>query len=771
MIFDMNDIPKTIAVTTDTVYADFVANSRGHWPQYRAAFRGKIPELKPGQAHKFVSNWIDRFFERTDSSDPCLVEKLIDSAIQDQKLNGLGLVATAILAIRRKQFSKAAELAERAYAGDQHEVFAQRIFLAAGEEKQDLQLEIDDWLSDRFCNNPFTDLEIIQSGDLYTCCAAWMPAHIGSAHDDTTDHWQAARAQELRRSIIDGDFSYCSRLSCPKIAKRTLPLRADIKDQNLRDQIELHGSAEAPAPDRVLLSYDISCNLSCPSCRLKTISFGGKAAAKLDDFYDDRIAPLISSAGLIKITGSGDPFGSNHFRHVLQELTAEKADRARLQLQTNGVLFDERAWNDLSLEGHVKSVWISVDAINSETYAELRRGGDFERLKKNLRFLGEKRKQGCFEEYRLDFVVQAGNFRQMPDYVDMARDFGADGVHFLMLRNWGTFTPKQYQDLAVTFEDHPEYEEFLDVLADPRLGESFVDLGNLAPLREPKKSAPRKIYRTDAPPVGNSDDVKVLLVLGTRRTGSNYLFGCMDKLTDVYTLREVFNPAGAFGLNNRSNTGFRHFSTIIGRKIDSDRDKELTSYLRSDPVDAIFQLRRLAAGMGCNTVALKIFEDQIDPDILFDKILSDPAVVPIILKRKMLSSYISLIKAFEAKSWIGGDLTDIRPLVDLDKFREWQVQIRAWYNLIDDALRKHKKHAVNLHYESITNALPKETLDSLVVQLQEHGVFLETASIDFPPPTVRQDQTTDTLKRIGNGDEIHSELKRRGLFSDAMSYP
>ena len=63
--------------------------------------------------------------------------------------------------MRQKRFKAAAELAERAYAADQHETFAQRIFLAAMEGKHDLHLEVDDWLEDRFCENPFTDVEII----------------------------------------------------------------------------------------------------------------------------------------------------------------------------------------------------------------------------------------------------------------------------------------------------------------------------------------------------------------------------------------------------------------------------------------------------------------------------------------------------------------------------------------------------------------------------------------------------------------------------------
>ena len=44
----------------------------------------------------------------------------------------------------------------------------------------------------------------------------------------------------------------------------------------------------------------------------------------------------------------------------------------------------------------------------------------------NFVFLGELRGQDQIRRLRLDFVVQARNFREMPDAVDIARAFGFD---------------------------------------------------------------------------------------------------------------------------------------------------------------------------------------------------------------------------------------------------------------------------------------------------------------------------------------------------------
>jgi hypothetical protein len=398
----------------------------------------------------------------------------------ESEASALVILMAALVALEAGLWDRAARLAERVTSGHQHDLFAQRILLAARERSPSLRLEADDWLADRFCGNPFEEIEIRSDGKVNMCCSAWMPAPIGSINEQTGDqYWNSVEAAEIRSSILNGDFSYCSRLHCPKIVQRTLPRRQEVVAPLQRDCIDLELIVVDHKPRRVVLSEDRSCNLSCPSCRTQLIQLGQQATSELDRTFDARIEPILAEANQIKITGSGDPFGSRHFRHVLKRLCSSPATARRIQIQTNGVLFDEKAWGDLGLEGHVSTVWISVDAARSETYEVVRRGGSFDRLCQNLRFLGRVRAEGRFDLLRFDFVVQAFNFQEMPDFVDFARSTGADGVHFLMLRNWGTFTPQEFRDRNVGSPNHPEHAAFLAVLADPRMSSPFVDLGNV----------------------------------------------------------------------------------------------------------------------------------------------------------------------------------------------------------------------------------------------------------------------------------------------------
>lgn len=741
-------------------YARFAADSAAEAPAYVRLMRGRGEVLEINAAERFARDWLARRRRRL---GPQVEGEIVEGALADGALNGLGLVAAAYVALQAKRFAEAQVLAERAYATDQHETFAQRLFLAAAEESTTLRLAVDDWLEDRFCPNPFTDVEVIGSGDVYTCCAAWLPAAIGSARDpERRDYWQGERARELRRSVLDGDFGHCSRLSCPKIAGRTLPRRDEVREPALRAAIESHGAAPVPPPARVLLSYDTSCNLSCPSCRDRLLSLGQAEARGLDAFYDDRIAPLLKHARAIKVTGSGDPFGSRHFRHVLAKLTATPAPEPRLQLHTNGVLMDRRAWAGLRLAGHVRSVWVSVDAAEAETYAVLRRGGSFTRLLANLAFLGEMRAAGQIGEFRLDFVVQAENFRQMPAFVALARRVGADGVHFLMLRNWGTFSAEEYRAKAVCFEHHPQFRALMAVLRDPALDAPGVDLGNLAPLRQRAlEEAPRA---PEAHPLSPA-----VVFLAAPRTGSNYLMECMHGLKGLLVLQEVFNPEGAFGFGAQGAL-LDAFAGLIGAPLINERDPRLIAHIARDPEAALAEIRAVAAAEGFAAVALKVFPGHLPDEVLKEKVLEDPGLAKIFIARPLLETYISYRKAQLTEGWWRRDSTEIRPELEIGAYEVWLAQTRAWYEGAQRAVLDAGQRFGWLSYADFAASNPVRVLDGMAAMLHDLGLPLARGQVPAPK-SFRQDTTADVFARIANGPAFRAALQQRGLLEISLAPP
>ena len=406
---------------------------------------------------------------------------LFDAAVTARaRLKRVTLNSVARLALARGQWDVARHLAGEVVARDHHDLVAQRIIDASYERSPTLETEVDRWLASRRCNAPFDQIETRVNRSVHFCCSAWQPVPIGRIDSsDGGDFWTSAAAAEIRRSVTEGDFTHCSRWHCPAIATRRLP--------HAPARAQAGGVLPKPlvpaAPRRVILSHDRSCNLACPSCRNKLILMDHAASDRLDDMVERCLLPLLESAKQIKVTGSGDPFGSRHFRSVLKSLCRQQVAGRRIQLHTNGLLASERAWNELGLWDKVSSVWVSVDAADEATYAELRRGGSFAQLLPALRFLGTLRAGGAIDSLRLDFVVQAVNFDEMGDFVDLAQRVGADGVYFLRLRNWGNQSAEAFRRIDVCDQAHPEYPLLLRRLTDPRLAQAHVDLGSLATLR------------------------------------------------------------------------------------------------------------------------------------------------------------------------------------------------------------------------------------------------------------------------------------------------
>jgi len=295
------------------------------------------------------------------------------------------------------------------------------------------------------------------------------------------DLWNSIEAQKIRSGILDGSFSHCDCDVCPMIVARTLPLRKEISGQF--GEVISSGLTVLPrGPECVKLAHDDTCNLSCPSCRRGRIVAGGKRQAELDRILHEFILPFLRDTKMLELSGDGDPFASRHYRAILRE-TARTNPAMKIGLHTNGVLCDENAWAECSLAGRVSRVEVSIDAASADTYAVVRRGGNFERLLENLAFLAELRSGGSIELLKLSFVVQQLNFHEMPDFVRLGQRFNADQVYFSLIRHWWdrAMTAKEFAQAQVWRRNHPQYREFVSVLKNKALREKLVDLGNVRP--------------------------------------------------------------------------------------------------------------------------------------------------------------------------------------------------------------------------------------------------------------------------------------------------
>jgi hypothetical protein len=364
-------------------------------------------------------------------------------------------------------------------------------------------------LQGRFCPRPFEVLVSGQStrwnedtnvteqvmGASYLCdCAAWLPYVAGNVVEaDSPDAvWNSDQAQEIRRSVLDGDYSYCSRTLCPAIVNDTLPRSEEITSPRLRRIIERRETVLEDGPRLIALGHDSSCNLACPSCRVGIVMADKAQNERLDRARDRVILPLLRDRQVgLHLTAWGDPFASRHYRSILETLREPEFDGVSLYLLTNGLGLTPNVWTTMPhLAEKIVELGVSVDAATKETYENVRRPGRWEVIRENLTVIGEMSKAGRFLRNRfasgtqsmrsdlfldgkdpisfaLGFVVQSANFREMPAFVRLSEEVGADAVMFQRYYSFGHEDAAVYSAKDVATPAHPEHEELQAILREP----------------------------------------------------------------------------------------------------------------------------------------------------------------------------------------------------------------------------------------------------------------------------------------------------------------
>jgi hypothetical protein len=401
-----------------------------------------------------------------------------------------GLIARGDLLLAAGDVEGAIHVAQRALRVQAVCMTAQDLLLRAYRRKRDAgsddpELALVDYdLSDRFCPMPFTHLSTGFQGNAFVCtCPAWVPFPVGNVLEaETPDEvWNSDAAVEIRRSIHDGDFGYCSRTQCSYMLAHKLPLKSDVTDPLLRRYIDERTTVVPEAPRLVEINHDPTCNLACPSCRTEIV---GSTRAEQADFSlaaDRILLPLMRRVeGQVYISGGGEALASRHCRSILATLNRDEYPGLSVYLITNAQLLTPKRWATLpTLPEMLSRVSVSIDAARAETYAKVRRPGRWHVLMRNLEFVRELRLAGQIPDLELNFVVQRENFREMLEFVELGEEIGADKLWFQRLVNYGAYDEATYADINVCSPLHPDHDELLELLRQPTLRQPNINMSML----------------------------------------------------------------------------------------------------------------------------------------------------------------------------------------------------------------------------------------------------------------------------------------------------
>lgn len=330
-----------------------------------------------------------------------------------------------------------------------------------------------------FCDSPFTNMTIWPDGQVFVCCARWTNGYsLGNAFTQTFEEvWNSPEAQALRASIHDGSFRYCVADRCGRLADGEL----STDEMFNKNAILIKNKAVVlkKGPSKMTLNYDPSCNLSCPSCRTGLIFAPADEVTKMIAFQESVLSSdYFKTVTRVEATGTGDVFASKVYEHFLNKVNIDNYPDLRLELRTNGILLTPKVWDNYSNAHYaIDLLIISIDAATEKTYEQVR-GKGFKKLIKNLEHLGKiKDKSGFTLEIR--FVMQAANFREIPDFVRLGKHIGADRVYFTKLANWGTYP--DFTKENVFNKNHPQHQNYLKVMQDPILNDPIVKIRHKPP--------------------------------------------------------------------------------------------------------------------------------------------------------------------------------------------------------------------------------------------------------------------------------------------------
>lgn len=321
------------------------------------------------------------------------------------------------------------------------------------------------------CAVPFTSLEV-HDFNRFLCCASWLTKFLPD-NSSPKQAWESKEANDIRESILDGSYRYCDSLHCPFLHqlkelgntpvdsnnplyhKNDLPLKLK---QKLKDY-----QSGTLTPTVVQFSFDRSCNLKCPSCRVEIFTANKKKIQEVQTTIDEIEQQYGNTIEVLYITGSGDPFISVGFKNFLRNFDRSKWPKLKsIHLHTNATKWDKKMWDSMkNVHPYVKSCEISIDAATKETYeTKTRIGGDWNELIENLKFISTIPK---LKRIKTSFVVQQKNYKEMKLFYDLMLSIfkSKANIFYGKITNWGTFSEQEFKEQEVWNSQHTEHKQFL----------------------------------------------------------------------------------------------------------------------------------------------------------------------------------------------------------------------------------------------------------------------------------------------------------------------
>lgn len=275
---------------------------------------------------------------------------------------------------------------------------------SSAKEVRERHLELG--LGENFCVAPFTTLLFEPDGSVGACRHKGSEYPIGNIFTQSFDEiWNGPALKQWRQEFIDGQPGHC---------------RVEVKDRKCHHcpeynallpstQIDTH---QLGLPKRIAFNFNGKCNLECQMCHIWQKPNGNYEKYGLWEKLESWIGDLEEVELL-----SGEPFIQKDTYRLIR-LLSEKKPKAAWTITTNANWkLTDYVKSQLD-QIVVKNIIVSIDSLNAENYAKIRRKGDLQQALQTLRDLHEysedRIRRGLSSlSLRVNFLFQKDNWQEL----------------------------------------------------------------------------------------------------------------------------------------------------------------------------------------------------------------------------------------------------------------------------------------------------------------------------------------------------------------------
>lgn len=285
------------------------------------------------------------------------------------------------------------------------------------------------------CGYHMNTKRLQRDGALAFCMnTSWLNPPNGNVFlQDYQEIHESIKSRLIEISIRKGIYCFCNKNRCS-------PLRESIEKKN--GEI---GNKRRLDINCAIAAFDRTCNLHCESCRNDMIVQNDRRINYLKNFFIKELLPI---SDIINCAGEGEALFSKPYLEIFE--SCRNKDK-RIIVLSNGTLADKQKVDNLTEITNGKVAFsISIDAYQKNTYESLRRGADFDKLMSNIKYIGEMVKNGRVCTLVFNYVISQKNYKEIPDFINMAKSIGASALNFTLIGNWGTFSKEEFERIRVS---------------------------------------------------------------------------------------------------------------------------------------------------------------------------------------------------------------------------------------------------------------------------------------------------------------------------------